>query len=1190
MSSKKFDEYLIEDIINNIKGERSKGKEITDEELEEYYDEDDINEARRRIQAEADRKANSSSAPTTTTTTTKPKAPPKDDERKEDSSSEWSGDSSSDSSSDDEDDNQKQQAEAQAELEDLKDDSTYDSEVDSDGELDEEAERELIKKMGFDKKYSNDTIMNNRRAVVAHQVTIMSDAPSVVKPVLQMMMRNGISNAWIPKYNTDSDLNDIILEAVMRKKIGDDDYRLFRTFECQYNAPMALQKTLQSEVKNQWLAKKNVKLYTVQIPGHIMAMVEWTESTDKVHQWLFDSNGSGSKCLDSFMKTFPNGKLIKEFRPHKSEFGSTFAENIFIGPKGRCASWTIFILLCFKPVLHMKKGRDLDELMFAIRQFLIQFNGEKARVMSTLIVGLYTRLHLWSPKIPWFDKFTNTAQQVFLMPKTLGLREPEVTKLWKQVKEWKAYVKDNTKEWLKRDVFGSSHYHKMFGYPTKKASVTPQTLYNIIKQIVKGGVVNMITASRGKGTTLMLRMPTAEQFWPFDYTTDFSQVDLRTGEIRKSESNDRFKDTILKFVINHQNIERTTGKDIRNIVWGDVLEYIKNKINENAEFWKKVNEATEFDATKMFHFNDDRSVSYSQFNSGLDENDEWSPQEKFQKNQIPNPNKFALSQSDKQEDWILHVQQDTVYRRLDFKHSDSLDNNNWPVLRNEEFPFSFNSKMKDIKDMMGFNPDRKGIKQQEFTRNNIIYLTFDHGWSNRMVKAGGIYQVNGRIVENIKTGKEYQNIAGHRSAGAHFDDIMTGFKLVNFYRWSEHVYQNYEGEEHILKSYYEQVRYFPHSIRLVVKNKEGVPLHWVQFNRVVFGYSRQHQLVLLSALKQAANSQYNRRGLALRFNKADNYRTKLHQEKTNKESTLTYPKWNVATLEDETYRLQSSRSVQLFNFTYNVNDPNKVVTPYGAIDTTPNKNHRFIPLRAFLSTYKPQPKYKEGTVLQGGVNFVWQGDNDQWERKFHQADNYLAYRMWVSVLVTGVPKKVSWGGWDPEKNMDNPERDVPVGGKRLFRPPEWYTKLRWKTLDIPPSNNIPFRVETLKNGPRARWVLKGKYGVKSDKFSTGDPYKPIEKAEWRSENAEYKKIITSFYKAEFLEKDFHITVPSDWLQKVKKKKKKVKKKKKKVEKDNNGNPVIDLTGDDDGGSSSSIGKKRKKPGLVEALDFPQLKL
>ena len=54
--------------------------------------------------------------------------------------------------------------------------------------------------------------------------------------------------------------------------------------------------------------------------------------------------------------------------------------------------------------------------------------------------------------------------------------------------------------------------------------------------------------------------------------------------------------------------------------------------------------------------------------------------------------------------------------------------------------------------------------------------------------------------------------------------------------------------------------------------------------------------------------------------------------------------------------------------------------------------------------------------------------------------------------------------------------------------------------------------------------------------------------------------------------------------------KKLKKKKKKVVRDNNGNPVnpvIDLTG---GSSSSSIGKKRKKPGLVEALDFPKLKL
>ena len=1138
-----------QDTIDEIK------KLITDEEYDDedlinngYY-EDDIAEARRQLAGGSSSSSNNAD----------------EGEAYEGSSSESSS-SSEDSDSDDENNNLTAE-QKKGIIDSLNDDLDSEADAEYDNDLAEDDEIDIgkvVNELKLDKTYTNEAVENNRQVVIKIQEEIFNDSPDDVQDLLLMMMRNGISNEWTKRYNTDADLNNIITDSTLKQKVGNETYSMIQHYDCK-DGRLVLRESETYDAAtekdtNPFIEKQDIQLYAVHRPGHIMAMVVWNDENDTRKVLLFDSNASGSGCLDALMDRYGLTFMVaKEFHPHGSEYRTSLAENIFTGSKGRCASWTLFVLHCFVPLLKLNSGKELDDAIKRVRRFLASFSGERARVMSTLIMAFYTRLQLWAEDKKWFDKFGNSPQQRFLMPDLA--KNPKAKRLWMRMKAWKASVKARTKVWLKQDD-ANQYYRKMFGY-TVSAKSDSRNLWTVVEKIVKGGTAYIEGGRyRAKSTKLILTMPVADEFFPFDYETMYNDPRNSRDE---SYENDRQPTqagrTKLVFGVNHQTIEKELKKKLDNITWREVLDHIQRKIEMNKAFWEKVRVSTGFNASSLFSM-DSNVVTYGQFGYGNSSNDLEYTNDKKAKSK-----KWEQNTTDEKDDWILHVQQDTVYQRMSFHHPLSRDTNSWPVLLDTSFPFYFNSTFKDAGTMFEANTRRK------FNTTNIIHMTFEHGWETREVEGGKIYQLTEeelRKQSSYGPNNEITTINKYNKERSKFERSLTEptrNKLAQYHRWSERDYQNAAGDEKLIRApnFFHQkettgsgsndwnVAHYPTNVRLLIINKKKKRRSWTSFARSVPDYTRQHQIKLLYALKRAANPQWCRVTRNLRE------RT-VQSEKLYYNHTVSYPDWNVVTFHEIQVRFPNPR--QLYN---TVGRTDVLVTPFGTFNkdtlTTARLRDVVLPSKPSFTKKIKMGSGEWGYELEepekytGLVNFVYTSreanERGLWKK--------VEYKMWVTLRVWGDVKTFKWHTCPYE----------PVGNA-TFRPPQWFMRLRNITA-VRVAQRKPWRIEARGGGPEVtRWCGRFTYvpEVKGERFS---PYRRITHTD-----PKLKTPLEEDIKKQFRESSGRWVPLRDF---------------KKVEDYNEGIKKKRAARDNNGSSSSSIGQKRKKPGVqVGALDFPKLKL
>lgn len=1161
-----FDQSTIDEIKEKITDDN-----LEDEDLIEWgFEKSDIAEARRQL-------SGSNIA---------------DDERKEDSASEWSGEedsssessfSASSSSSDSEDDSDKEQAEAKKELEDLQDKTTVDEEADAeyDNDLavdDDEPFENVLEGLPPKLKFTNEQVKTNRDQIRQIQKDIYDSAPPMVQDVLLMMMRNGISNEWIRRYEPYTDLTKVINDAILQ---DEDEYVMYRRIKFDENRKEYYWRYNESPTWDPYTEtdpnpyfETDVQLFDISTPGHLMALVKYWDKNGNIQSLLFDSNGTG-EYLDKLANegyglNLGTITVVRAFAPHNKEFDSALARNIFIGTMGRCASWSLFILICFQGVIKMESGEELDNTINKITDFFEQFNGsrsmEHARVLSTLILGLYTRLQLWGTDKLWFREFRTSKQQAYLMPEFVK-RSHKARRLWKKLKIYKARVKKETEDWLKRDTpFSGPVFAKMFGFQTSVSESDSRDIYSDTQKIARGGSV-LLTSTRFKaeGTVLNLRMPLSPHFAPFDFLSGYYR---RENDDSSYGVNERIWGsegiTTLKFGVVHQQIERKTGKQLEYITWREVLDYVKEQIARNKEYWARLNELTSFDATLLFEYDEEhKTVLYGDFKQKIYLDEDAPTIQKLDKAIEQGRLKgLEVKTSQKKEDYILHVQQDTMWGNMSTINTNTLDNNNWPVLLNKPFPFFFHSKFKDSETEY----DEKLYLKRGATKplKNQIYLTFDHATENRKVDFtyGQIFQrtepfmnkevVNGVSVNSHNRYKERHALGNnitHRPIPANWGKgdmtdeqlkekrkqngwvFSTRNKLKNYYR---HSWAMYRFKFHRRMTIDQQLNYGgplvssnPRNLRFNIINSNGKYEHWVDYFRK--NLDKNTQLEILYALKRAMNPQYERSATSDYF----------------------YPHWNEMRIASgervvrQAYNLESFNGFKLYpvpSYLFKRKSGGQLV------DMKNKRNQRRV------KDFIPGP-WNINDKVKFQLNYCF-------EVKWPQGSNVDLpnARIWTRLMVTGTIRNKVF----ESRTELPPKRDV------FIVPPQWYYTVYVDKVQFWIGHLKPYRLEFL-NLSRNRFV-KGKWETVRGRGVYTDPDRS---------DLSVKKNLTLEQKR-YLKKQFPgqivVALNEDFF------------KAKPVIDLNNADPVVDLTGDE--GSSSSVGKKRKKPGVFEKMEnnFPKLKL
>lgn len=569
----------------------------------------------------------------------------------------------------------------------------------------EDIEKELSVGMNVVNLRDNELLKIFQKDVIREQEKLLEDAPKIIKPVMLMLIRNGISNYYIKKYKPNDQLINVIHETIFSEVPPGGDVQKPKYIDVFQPEPNRFRKKIgeyydaeTEEYSNEWW-KLDLRMYTVNTPGHIMALMEYDGKST-----LYDSNGNGTGAFGDLLKTFPSMKNA-DFKPHKTEFTTDEAMNIFIAPEGRCASWTLFVLLCFEPVLEMENKSEMNKAMKDIEQFLTTMKGSRARVMSSLVVGMYTRLQLWYGN---GYPFKTTAMQRFFMPDKVK-RSSAARKAWKKLEKWKAIVKKRTEPWLLRDNAFSNFYHELFGEQGSRSSdrmTMIQKRQDIRRKVLHGGKINLIgTRSDASYTKLIISVPMLKEFHPFHDHGETGEegtfVADELYELTKAYPGIR-KKTELSFLIVHKELEKHVGS-LRNITWGNVFNFIQSQIEEKQEFWKTFDdEYYDPNFLDMFKLRDN-VVHYK---------DRYGDNHDFHKN------------------WALHVQQEIprplVRIGLNVA-STAYENDNYPVLLDKPFPLHFNSKLNDSSDYASKKRNRK-------PEANKIYLTFDHLFDNVVLR------------------------------------------------------------------------------------------------------------------------------------------------------------------------------------------------------------------------------------------------------------------------------------------------------------------------------------------------------------------------------------------------------------------------------------------------------------------------
>ena len=126
--------------------------------------------------------------------------------------------------------------------------------------------------------------------------------------------------------------------------------------------------------------------YFVIVPGHAVAVIRTSTTA-----YVYDPNGKITPDIKKeITELFGNNIVLCDFFcPHRTEKKSLLSDNIFLGVHGRCACWSLFVLMCFQ-------GWDgRSETMEGIHTFFReQIHGSKARILSTHLLCFFVRV-LW---------------------------------------------------------------------------------------------------------------------------------------------------------------------------------------------------------------------------------------------------------------------------------------------------------------------------------------------------------------------------------------------------------------------------------------------------------------------------------------------------------------------------------------------------------------------------------------------------------------------------------------------------------------------------------------------------------------------------------------------------------------------------------------------------------------------------
>ena len=570
----------------------------------------------------------------------------------------------------------------------------------------EDIEKELSVGTNVVNLRDNELLKIFQKDVIREQEKLLEDAPKIIKPVMLMLIRNGISNYYIKKYKPNDGLINVIHETIFSEVPPGGDVQKPKYIDVFQPEPNRFRKKIgeyydaeTEQYLNEWW-NLDLRMYTVNTPGHIMALMEYDGNAT-----LYDSNGNGTGAFGDLLKTFPSMRTA-DFKPHSTEFTTDEAMNIFIAPEGRCASWTIFVLLCFEPVLKLKNKPDMDKAMKDIEQFLSTMKESRARVMSSLVVGMYTRLQLWYGN---GYPFKTTAMQRFFMPDKVK-RSSAARKAWKKLEKWKAIVKKRTEPWLKRDNEFSNFFHELFGEQGSGSSNRMsmiQKRQDIRRKVLHGGKINLIgTRSDASYTKLIISVPMLKEFHPFHDHGETGEegtfVADELYELTKAYPGIR-KKTELSFLIVHKELEAYMNNALTTVTWLNVFKFIQMQIEEKQDFWKTFkNEYYDPNFLDMFKLRDN-VVHYK---------DRYGDNHDFHKN------------------WALHIQQEIPRHnaRIGLNvASTAYENDNYPVLLYKPFPLHFNSKLNDSSDYASKKRNRK-------PEANKIYLTFDHLFDNVVLR------------------------------------------------------------------------------------------------------------------------------------------------------------------------------------------------------------------------------------------------------------------------------------------------------------------------------------------------------------------------------------------------------------------------------------------------------------------------
>lgn len=420
-----------------------------------------------------------------------------------------------------------------------------------------------IKRFLGARKENKELLIQYKDEVVNSQIALIQRAPKAVKPWLSILISNGISTAKIRRYDPVGEIGKVILKTLFGDKYG------YISIGARFDRI--------PENKN-----PSSRYHLIDCPGHWM--VTYRRPTDD--KWiLYDANGSGTGYLPELEKYYKQNVEIACFRPHKTNYG-TLSDNIFMTKTGRCASWSIFVLMCL-----IDNDADYENIHKYLNFVGTQSN--MTRLLSTMIMGFWVRMQRW------VDPIRHTAMQKFLMPKLVGTQES-----FKKIKPWKCKMQaelahfagvDPKKPKIVKDkayTRNELYYQTAFGLRSVKSYQAPETIERFKKrfreQLQKASTINL-GMMRAKHTTLKITFPQHPSFLPF---------------ISREGS------STLSINVVHALLKDDNGNVKENPTWYDVFRWIEKNIRMDwLRKWQHVSDIV--DMRKLFLLGQYDGIFYS---------------------------------------------------------------------------------------------------------------------------------------------------------------------------------------------------------------------------------------------------------------------------------------------------------------------------------------------------------------------------------------------------------------------------------------------------------------------------------------------------------------------------------------------------------------------------------------------------